>query len=127
MTHLDRIGSFGSLLAALACPACFPIFATAGAALGLGVLQPFEGGVFVAFQFLVVLSLAGNVLAYRRCRALLPLLIGVAAPLAILFAVHVEWSQELLYTGLAGLVAAPILNAVATRPCMTGGTGEDQA
>jgi hypothetical protein len=50
---IDKIGSVGSLLAAVACPACFPMLAAVGSAVGLSVLHTFEGKVFVAFQLLV--------------------------------------------------------------------------
>ena len=68
---IEKIGSIGAFVAAAACPACFPLLAIVGATLGLGVLSPFEGWVFVLFKSLVLVALAGNVLSFLHHRTLL--------------------------------------------------------
>jgi len=114
---IERIGSVGALIAAAACPACFPMLAIVGSALGLGVLQPFEGPVFLLFRILVLVSLAGNVVSFARHRRFLPLIVGVASPLLIFFTLYVQFNQLILYSGLIGLAAASVLNFVANRQC----------
>ena len=42
ITFVDKLGSFGVLLTALSCPACWPLFASVGSALGLGILLPYR-------------------------------------------------------------------------------------
>ena len=44
MTRIaDKTGTFGSIVSAFGCAACFPAIASIGAALGLGFLQEYEG------------------------------------------------------------------------------------
>lgn len=114
---IEKIGTIGTLLAAAACPACFPMLAVAGTALGLGIFHPFEGWIFIAFQILVVIATLGNLLSFARHRRILPIIIGLAGPLLIFFALHVRFNQLLLYFGLFGLVAASVLNYFANRQC----------
>ena len=114
---IEKIGSVGALLAAAACPACFPLLAVAGTAVGLGIFQPFEGSVFIIFQIFVAIAMLGNILSFFQHRHLFPLIIGVVAPLLIFFAVHVRFSQLLLYLGLVGLAVASILIFRCNRQC----------
>jgi mercuric ion transport protein len=41
--RLEQTGTWGAVVAAILCPMCFPKLALIGAALGLGVLAPYEG------------------------------------------------------------------------------------
>jgi len=116
---IEKIGSIGSLIAALACPACFPIFAVVGAALGLGVLQPFESVVFIVFRILVLVALVGNILAYWKHRRPAPLIVGVLSPALIFFTIYVLWNSALLYLGLFGLLIASVMNYIANRKYRT--------
>jgi hypothetical protein len=103
---LDKFGSIGALVAAAACPVCFPKLALIGAVFGLGAFSAYETQLVIAAQALVVLAVAGHVLAYRghRRRWLLGLAIGSAiAVFAGLYAF--EW---VAYSGFAGLIAASI-------------------
>jgi hypothetical protein len=59
LTFLDGIGSVGALFAAIAAPCCFPLFAGAIAAVGLGALGKFEGFALYALQGFALLSLFG--------------------------------------------------------------------
>jgi mercuric ion transport protein len=114
---IEKIGTIGAVLAAAACPACFPMLAIVGTALGLGILSPFEGWVFIVFQILVVVAALGSTLSFLRHRRSLPLIIGVAGAALIFFALYVRFSQVLLYLGLVGLAAASVLNYIANRQC----------
>jgi mercuric ion transport protein len=114
---VEKIGAIGALVAAAACPACFPMLAVVGTILGLGVLRPFEGWVFIVFQVLVVIAILGNILSFVRHRRAFPLIVGLSGPLLISFALYVRFNQLLLYIGLFGLAAASILNFIANRQC----------
>lgn len=103
---LDKAGSIGSVIAAAACPVCFPKLALVGALFGLGALGAYEYQLFIAAQVLVVVAAAGSALAYLRHRngwLLAAALLGAAAVFAGLYLFGSEW---LTYAGFAGLVVA---------------------
>ena len=114
---VDKIGSIGSLVTAMACPVCFPMLAVVGSALGLGVLHPFEGKILLAFELLVGVSLIGSFIAYFNHRKILPLLIGVISPGLIFFALYIRFHSVIIYLGLLGLAVASVMNMVANRRC----------
>ncbi len=114
---IDKIGTFGSFLAAAACPACFPLLAVVGSAIGLGVLRPFEGKVFLAFQLLVVAAMLGNIISYFNHHRALPLLIGTISPGLIFFALYIRFHSVILYSALLGLAIASVMNLIANRRC----------
>jgi hypothetical protein len=114
---LDKIGSLGAFVAAFGCPACFPLLAVAGSALGLGVLRPYEGWVMYTFQGLVVISLLGNILSFLNHRKIIPLVVGVTSPALIFFTFYIYFDQRLLYLGLFGLLAATAFNYIAKHNC----------
>ena len=66
--QLEKLGTFGAVVAAILCPICFPKLALIGAALGLGVLAPFEGWFAVASQVFLVVAALGHLIIYRRHR-----------------------------------------------------------
>ena len=127
MKILDKIGSVGALLSAAACPACFPLFAIVGSALGLGALRPFEGYAMYAMQAFVLLALLGNIIAYRAHRRRGPLLLGVLSPLLVFFAYHVMFSPPLIYVGLFGLLGAAVWNFIENKRCVHCGTEKSVA
>jgi mercuric ion transport protein len=114
---VEKTATVGALLTAAACPACFPMLAVVGTALGLGIFRAFEGWVFIVFQTLVVLALVGTVLSFLRHRRLIPLIVGLSGPLLIFLALYFGFNQFLLYLGLFGLIAASVLNFLANRQC----------
>ncbi len=114
---IEKIGSIGAFLAASACPVCFPMLAVVGSIVGLGILKPFEGIVFILFQFFVFLALIGNILSFMNHRNVLALLIGIAGPVLILFALYVKFINAVLYVGLFGLLASLVANFIANRRC----------
>ena len=107
---LDRIGSIGALISAIAAPCCFPIFAVVGTAVGLGVLGRFEGPVLYTFQGFVLLSLIGFITAFLHQRRIAPLLLGIASCASIFYALHLDFSPAALYSGLAGLLVTTAWN-----------------
>jgi len=117
-SHLDKVGAVGAFFAAAAgCPACFPLLAIVGSALGLSFLRPYEGVMLILFQVLVFLGLLGNILSYLKHHQLFILTIGILSPLLIFFSLYIRRSEPLIYIGLFGLVIAAILNTLFKRKC----------
>jgi mercuric ion transport protein len=116
---LEKFGTVGAVIAALACPLCFPKLALIGAAVGLGAFAPFEGTIAVGVQVLFVLALIGQVLAFPRHRNRWLLALSVATTLTLLVGYYVFPSTILLQISLAGLVAASVWLVVALRRCAT--------
>ena len=111
--QIDRISTAGMFITALASPCCFPLFGFALTALGFGSFELFGGWTMWIFQALVIISVAGFVLAYRRHRCMYPLIIAIPASLLIFYAYHFDDSEAwttLLYIGMFGLLAATIVN-----------------
>ena len=117
--NLDKAGALGAVFAALAAatPCCLPLLATAGGALGLGFLAPYQSTLSGIFQGFALLALFGVFIAFRRHEQLLPLVLAFGAVAAILAYYHVLRSPALLYTGLAGLILASVVNHRAARRC----------
>lgn len=103
-SHLDKVGSIGSIFAAFAAatPCCLPLLATAGASLGFGFLMPYQSVSEWIFQGFAFLALFGAVVAFRRHKQLLPLLVMLGAVVAILAYYHEFRQAILIYGGLAG-------------------------
>ena len=112
---MDKLGPVGALIAAAAAPCCFPLLATAGAALGLGALHSLRGYVSYTIQAMVILSVFGSLAACRRHRQRGPLAVGVAAAVLVFFAYYAYYHVALIYAGLLALVVAAIWNAIAQR------------
>ena len=103
---LDKLGSFGAVAAAAACPACFPKLALVGALLGLGGFGAYEARLFIAAQALVLIAVLGHALSFiqHRKRWLLASSVGGGAAFFLgLYALGSEW---VAYAGLAALVVA---------------------
>jgi len=114
---LEKVGTSGAILAALACPICFPKLALIGAALGLGVFAPYEGYVALAVQALFVVAFAGQWLAFRRHRNRWLLVLSGVATLLLFVGFYVFPSAVLLQIALAGLAAASVWLVVESRRC----------
>ncbi len=54
--NLDKIGSFGAVVAAAMAPCCFPLLGIIGTALGLGAMERFAPQLQYAVQMLVVIA-----------------------------------------------------------------------
>jgi hypothetical protein len=117
LSVFDKLGPMGAFVAAMGCPACFPLLAATGSALGLGVLRPYEGWVMYVFQGLVVVSLLGNIASFLNHRKVIPLIVGLISPILIFYVFYIYFNQTLLYLGLFGLLTTAILNYLAKRRC----------
>jgi mercuric ion transport protein len=113
----ERFGTVGAVVAAAACPICFPKVALVGAAVGFGAFAPFEGYIAVGVQILFVLSLVGQVLAFPRHRNRWLLALSAATTVLLFAAYYLFLSSMLLQVSLAGLVAASIWLVVESRRC----------
>jgi len=112
-----KFGTVGAVLAAAACPVCFPKIAFVGAAFGLGALAPFEGYFALGVQVLFVLALTGHVVAYGRHRNRWLLALAVAATVGLFAGFYAAASSVLLQLSVAGLVAASVWLALELRRC----------
>jgi mercuric ion transport protein len=104
--HLEKLGSIGAVVAAAACPICFPKLAVVGTLFGLGAFSAYEAQLFIAAQALVLVAAAGHLLAYRQhcnARLLTSALLSAVFVFVGLYWVPTEW---LVYVGFGGLVAA---------------------
>jgi mercuric ion transport protein len=113
----EKFGTTGAVVAALACPICFPKLAVVGAALGLGILAPYEKYVALFVQALFVVAFIGQVLSYRTHQS--KSVLGLSGLVTVLLFVgyYVIPSSILLQLSLAGLVIASIWQVVAIRRC----------
>ena len=107
----------GAVLAALACPICFPKFALIGAAIGLGALAPFEGYIAIGVQVLFVLALVGQLLAFPRHRNRWLLALSIFATALMFVAYYALGSSLLLQLSLALLMAASFWLVIENRRC----------
>ena len=116
-TFIEKFGSAGAVIAALACPICFPKVALIGAALGLGIFAPYEKYIALAVQALFVLALAGQGFAYRthRNKWLLSFSIGTTALMFVAY--YVIPSSILLQVSLGCLVVASVWQVIESRRC----------
>ena len=103
---LEKLGSVGAVIAAAACPVCFPKLALIGALFGLGALEAYELQLFIAAQALVVIALAGHALAYLRHRKNWLLGLAIASGAGVFGGIYLVGSEALAYAGFAGLIAA---------------------
>lgn len=119
LNHLDKFGAIGSLFAALAAatPCCLPLLATAGASVGFSFFMPYQTLSEWVFQGFTVLALIGVVVAFRQHKQTLPLIVMLGAVAAIFAFYYVFRQPNLVYGGLAGLLAASLLNHRAAKQC----------
>lgn len=111
--NIDKLGTAGLFLTALFSPCCFPLFAFAASALGLGSFELFGGLTMWIFLAMVLVSVAGLYLSYRRHRCLYPLMVAISGGLFILCAFYFngsDYQAYFLYNGMFGLLVATIWN-----------------
>lgn len=123
---VEKVGSFGALLAAAACPVCFPKLALLGAILGLGALAPYETALFYSAQTLVILAAVGHAVSYRTHRRWLLLCVALLSSALFFIALYVYASELLAYVAFAGLMIATFWLALENRRCSRCATLPDQ-
>src|SRR5882724_11763664 len=102
---LEKIGSFGALIAAAACPVCFPKLALIGALFGLGALGAYESQLFIAAQILIAVAVLGQALAYLQHRKAWLLGLAILSGVAVFGGLYLVRSEAMMFAGFAGLVA----------------------
>ena len=103
-THLEKIGSLGAVIAAAACPICFPKLALLGALFGLGALGAYESQLFIAAQVLIAVAVLGHALAYLQHRKGWLLGLAISSGAAVFGGLYLLRSEALIYAGFAGLI-----------------------
>ena len=118
-TYIDKLGTFGSIISALAAatPCCLPLLAAGGASLGLGFLWPYQAELGWLFQLFVLVALLGVFFAYRRHKKILPLLLMASAFAAIVIYYQFYEHPALVYSGLAVVLIATFMNHRAAKQC----------
>jgi mercuric ion transport protein len=116
---LDKFGSLGAIVAAAACPICFPKLALIGALIGLGALVQYEYYFLVAAQLLVLISLVGVILAFQSHGNLKILIFAIACVMLFFISLYLIVNEYLSYLALAGLVASFIWQLVEAKRCST--------
>ena len=83
--NIDKLGTGGLFFTALFSPCCFPLFAFVASALGLGSFELFGGWTMWIFQAMVLISIVGLIISYRKHRSVSPLLIAAPSVLLIYY------------------------------------------
>lgn len=111
--QIDRISTIGLFITAFASPCCFPLFGVVLSALGFGSFELFGGWTMWIFQGLVVLSLIGTFLSYRKHKCTYPLLVAIPSVVLIFYSYYFvdgDYWTWLLYTGMFGLLVSAAIN-----------------
>ena len=111
--HLAKFGTVGLFLTALFSPCCFPLFAFAASALGMGTVSLFGGWAMYVFQFMVLVSVAGLFISYRKHQCFYPLMLAIPSASIIFYGYYINQSENwiyFLYVGMAGLFLATLWN-----------------
>ena len=127
----DKAGLIGSVVSAAACVNCFPALASLGAAIGLGVLSPYEGlFIRILLPTFAAIALLANALGWLSHRQWPRAVLGMLGPLLVLVAVGVMRASGhrtgwLLYPGLLLMVAVSVRDLLAPAPSASCRTASD--
>ncbi len=128
----QKSGSVGTLIAALGCPACFPILGTIGSALGLSFLHAFEttivNHILPAFALLALIL---NSYQWGKHGQHIRGSFSVIGPIAVLMTLYqfpfweYSWSIWMFYSALILIIATAIYDLLkpAVPACATKDTG----
>ena len=114
----DKFGASGTLIAAAACPICFPKLALIGTLVGLGALAEYEYYFYIAFQVLALVTFTGVLQTYRIQRNLKILILAFASVTLFFVSLYLFVNEYLSYLALAGLVASVIWQLVEVKKCL---------
>ena len=104
--NIDKFGTAGLFLTAILSPCCFPLFAFAASAFGLGSFELFGGWTMWVFQAMVLITIGGLLVSYLKHGCMYPLLLGVPSGILIFYGYHFNDSDYwtyFLYAGMGGL------------------------
>ena len=117
--QLEKLGTFGAVLAAVVCPICFPKLALIGAFFGLGVLAPLEGWFAIAAQVFLAFGCIGHLFIYRRHRNKWVTALAITGTVMVLASLWFRYVETLVYLGLLAVVVATVWSVFAMRKCAT--------
>ena len=107
---IDKLGTAGLFITAILSPCCFPLFAFGASALGLGSFELLGGWAMYIFIGMVVISIAGFIISYRKHQCLYPLLIAMPSAISIFYGAFSLDISPWIYIGMFGMLAATIVN-----------------
>ena len=116
-SKLEKAGSFGAIVAAAACPICFPKLALIGALFGFGVLAKYEIVFFYMAQILIIIALVGHIISYKRLQNLTLLILAFLSAILFFGSLYVFTSEILSYFALTGMIAAMAWMIIEDRRC----------
>lgn len=116
-SKLEKVGSFGAIVAAAACPICFPKLALIGAIFGFGVLAKYEVVFFYIAQILIIFALVGHIITYKRLQNLNLLISAFISAILFFGSLYVFTSEILSYFALTGMIATMTWMMIEDRRC----------
>ena len=122
---LEKLGSFGTIIAAAACPVCFPKLALLGGLFGLGALAKYETAFFIGAQILVAFALIGHIISYKKHRNRKLLSTTIVSVAIFFLSMYVVRSEILSYSALIALIATTIWVTFESRRCSTCATSPE--
>ena len=114
---MEKFGTFGAIIAAAACPVCFPKLALLGALFGFAALAKYELIFFYGAQFLVILAVAGHVMTYKTSRNRKILSLALVSAVLLFISLYVASCEILSYVAFSGLVVATLWQVYESRRC----------
>lgn len=122
---MEKFGSFGAIVAAAACPICFPKLALIGAVFGFGFLAKYEVVFLYLAQIMVIVALIGHIISYQKLKHQYLLILASISTTLFFVSLYILVSEILSYVALAGLVAATIWMTFENRKCVSGVPSND--
>lgn len=116
--NIDKLGVTGLFVIAIFSPCCFPLFAFGLSAMGFGSFELFGGWTMWVFQAMVLISIIGLFISYRKHRSAFPLIVAIFSGLLIVYGYHFAKSANwmyFLYIGMLGLLIATFWNYKRTK------------
>jgi hypothetical protein len=113
LSSFHKFGASGLIITAILSPCCFPLFAFAASAIGLGSFELFGGWTMWVFQAMVIISVAGLTGSYKKHHCAYPLLFAVPGALLVFLAIHFIESDNWMnytYSGMALIFIATGIN-----------------
>lgn len=109
-SNVDKLGTLGLFVTALFSPCCFPLFAFGASALGLGSFELFGGWTMWVFLLMVLISIIGFIISYKKHKCVYPLLIAFPSALSIFYGFFVNSDTAFIYIGMFGILIATGVN-----------------
>lgn len=109
-SNIDKLGTIGLFITALFSPCCFPLFAFGASALGLGSFELFGGWTMWVFMIMVIISIIGFYISYKKHKCLYPLIIAIPSAGLIFYGFFANSSISFIYLGMFGVLIATVVN-----------------